>query len=90
MLREESENWVKKDTWEKTDSNSETSELSSDNNYFHIDSMKEFQNALEEKNSDKIVLTKTVNQLIEKVENEQQQRLWNTEKQANQVQNELL
>ena len=37
--------------------------------------MKEFQNALKEKNLKKIIFTKIVNQLIEKVENEQQQRL---------------
>ena len=80
MLREKSENWIEKDTWEKTDSNLKTSELSSDDDYFHIDSMKEFQNALEEKNSEEIIFMKTVNQLIEKIENEWQQRLQNREK----------
>ena len=73
MLREESENWVEKDTWKKTDSNSEISEPSSDNDYFHVDSMKEFQDALEGKNSEKIVLMKTVNQLIKKINSELQQ-----------------
>ena len=75
MLREEPENWIEKDTWKKTDSNSEISESSSDDDYFHIDSMKGFQNALEEKNSEKIVFIKTVNQLIKKIESEQQQEL---------------
>ena len=82
MLREEPKNWKEEDTWKKTDNNSETSEFSSDDDYFHIDSMKEFQNALEEKNSEKIILMRTVNQLIEKIENEWQQRLWNMKRQA--------
>ena len=82
MLREESEDWVEEDTWEKPDSNSETPAPGSDNNYFHVDSMEEFQNALEEKNSEKIVSTKTVNQLIKKIESKQQQELWNTERQV--------
>ena len=82
MLREEPEDWVEEDTWEEPDRNSETPAPGSDDDYFHIDSMEEFQNALEEKNSEKVVFTKTVNQLIEKVENEQQQRLQNVKKQV--------
>ena len=83
MLREEPEDWMEEDTWEGTDCNSETSESSSDDDYFHMNSMEEFQDALEEKNSEKIVFMKTVNQLIKKVENEQQQELWDMKRQVN-------
>ena len=71
MLREKSENWIEENIWEKSNSNSEISVSDSDNNYFYIDSMKEFQNVLEEKNSEKIVFTQTVNQLVEKIESKQ-------------------
>ena len=73
MLREEPEDWVEEDTWEGTDCNSGIPGPSSDDNYFHVDSMEEFQNALGGKNPEKVVPTKTVNQLIKKVENEWQQ-----------------
>ena len=69
MLREKPENWVEKDIWKQSDSNSETSAPDSDDDYFHIDSMKEFQNVLGEKNSEKIVSTQTVNWLVKKIEN---------------------
>ena len=71
MLREKSENWIKEDIWKKFNSILKISASDSDNNYFHIDSMKEFQNILEEKNSEKIVFTQTVNRLIEKIKNKQ-------------------
>ena len=80
MLREKSKNWIEEDIWKRSDSNSEISAFSSDDDYFHINSIKEFQNVLEEKNSEKIIFTQTVNKLVEKIENKQQQRLQNIRK----------
>ncbi|KAI9701438.1 MAG: hypothetical protein M1812_008378 [Candelaria pacifica] len=73
MLREEPEDWVEENTWEGTDRNSETPAPGSDDKYFHVDSMEEFRDALEGKHPREVVPTKTVNKLVEKVENEQQQ-----------------
>ena len=51
--------------------------------------MKEFQNVLKEKNSEKIVLTQTVNKLIEKIKNKQQQKLQKMNKLSQNVNNML-